>query len=111
MAATGPQVYDLILQRLAGRWQQASSILRCDVERCTLMQMVAQGFGVSVVGQATALIDVPGVVYRPFKDEPEAVPFSAVWSPYNQSATLRNLLDLARKIGQPIPPAPRQDSR
>ncbi|MFG1265001.1 LysR family transcriptional regulator [Xanthobacter aminoxidans] len=97
---TGPQVYELIIQRLAGRWASAPSILRCDVERCSLMQMIAQGFGVSVVGQAAALIEVPGVVFRPFRDEPEPVPFSAVWSPYNQSTTLRNLLDLAGKMGR-----------
>lgn len=101
-SGTGPQVYELIIQRLAGRWTSAPAILRCDVERCTLMQMIAQGFGVTVAGQAAALIDVPGVTFRPFHDEPEPVPFSAVWSPYNQSATLRNLLNLARKMGRSI---------
>lgn len=85
--------------RMPGRWA-APSILRCDVERCTLLQMIAQGFGASIVGQAAALVDIPGVVFRPFRDEPEPVPFSAVWSPYNQSAALRNLLDLARKMDQ-----------
>lgn len=78
---TGPQAYDHIALRLAGRWAVAPSILRCDVERCTLLQMVAQGFGVSIAGQAAALVDIPGVVFRPFRDEPEPVPFSAVWSP------------------------------
>lgn len=64
------------------------------------MQMIAQGFGVGIVGQAAALIDIPGVIFRPFDDEPEPVPFSAIWLPYNQSTTLRNLLDLARKMGR-----------
>ena len=99
---TGPQVYELIIQRLAGRWAAAPSILRCDVERCTVMQMIARGFGVTVAGKAAALLDVPGVVYRPFNDEPEPVPFSAVWSPYNQSAILRNLIDLAGSMGRPM---------
>lgn len=44
---TGPQAHDHIVLRLAGRWATAPSILRCDVERCTLLQMIAQGFGVS----------------------------------------------------------------
>jgi DNA-binding transcriptional LysR family regulator len=101
---TGPQVYELIIQRLAGRWEAAPAILRCDVERCTLMQMIAQGFGVTVAGKAAARVDVPGVVYRPFNDEPELVPFSAVWSPYNQSAILRNLIDLAGTMGRSIAP-------
>lgn len=99
---TGPQAYDHIVKRLAGRWADAPSILRCDVERCTLLQMIAQGFGVSIAGQANALVDIPGVVFRPFRDEPEPVPFSAVWSPYNQSATLQNLLDMANAIGRTL---------
>lgn len=99
---TGPQAYDHIVLRLAGRWTDAPSILRCDVERCTLLQMIAQGFGVSIAGQATALVDIPGVVFRPFRDEPDPVPFSAVWSPYNQSATLRNLLDMASAMGRAL---------
>lgn len=103
---TGPQAYDHIVLRLAGRWAVAPSILRCDVERCTLLQMIAQGFGVSIAGQAASLVDIPGVVFRPFRDEPEPVPFSAVWSPYNQSAGLRNLLDLARKMGRLTETAP-----
>ncbi len=103
---TGPQAYDHIVLRMAGRWAVAPSILRCDVERCTLLQLVAQGFGVSITGQAAALVDIPGVVFRPFRDEPEPVPFSAVWSPYNQSAGLRNLLDLARKMGRATETAP-----
>jgi DNA-binding transcriptional LysR family regulator len=99
---TGPQAYDHIVLRLSGRWAAAPSILRCDVERCTLLQMIARGFGVSIAGQAAALVDIPGVVFRPFRDEPDPVPFSAVWSPYNQSATLRNLLDMANAMGRSL---------
>lgn len=97
---TGPQVYEHIVQRLAGRWTATPSILRCDVGRDTLMQMIAQGFGISIASEATALVDTPGAVFRPFHDEPEPIPFSAVWSPHNQSPMLRNLLDLARKMGR-----------
>jgi len=103
LGGTGPQAYDLIIQRMAGRWLDAPLILRCGVERCTLFQMVAQGMGVSIAGQSAALVDMPGVVFRPFRDEPEPFPFSAVWSPYNQSASLRNLLDLARELGRSEP--------
>lgn len=41
------------------------------------------------------LMPVSDVTFVPFSDEPEPVPFSAVWSPFNQSTALRNLLDLA----------------
>lgn len=98
---TGPQVHDHIVQRLAGRWP-ASSIHRFDVERGTLLSMVGQGFGITIVGAATSFLTTSGVVFLPIADEPEPVPFSAVWSPFNRSATLRNLLTLANEMGQSI---------
>ncbi|MFB9951636.1 LysR family transcriptional regulator [Rhizobium puerariae] len=98
---TGPQVHDHIVLRLAGRWP-ASSIHRFDVERGTLLSMVGQGFGITIVGAATSFLTTSGVVFLPIADEPEPVPFSAVWSPSNRSATLRNLLALANKMGRSI---------
>ncbi|MFT4177958.1 MAG: LysR family transcriptional regulator [Thermomonas sp.] len=100
-SGTGPQVHDHIVLRLAGRWP-ASSIQRFDVERGTLLSMVGQGFGITIVGAATSLLPTSGVVFLPFADEPEPVPFSAVWSPFNQGTALRNLLDLATKMGRSI---------
>ncbi|WJS85777.1 LysR family transcriptional regulator [Paracoccus sp. TOH] len=97
---TGPQAYDHIVLRLAGRWP-TSSIQRFDVERSTLLSMVGQGFGITIAGAATTLLPTSGVVFLPFADEPEPVPFSAVWSPYNRSAALHNLLTLASDMGRP----------
>lgn len=94
---TGPQVHDHIVLRLAGRWP-APSILRFDVERGTLLSMVGQGFGVTIVGAATALLPTTGIVFPTFADELEPVAFSAVWSPFNRSATLKNLLNLANDM-------------
>jgi DNA-binding transcriptional LysR family regulator len=64
---TGPQTYDHIVLRLAGRWL-APSILRFEVERCTLLSMIAQGYGVTIAGEATSLVQSPGVVFRRFLD-------------------------------------------
>ncbi|MDX2266062.1 MAG: LysR family transcriptional regulator [Hyphomicrobiales bacterium] len=96
---TGPQVHDHIVLRLAGRWP-APSILRFDVGRGTLLSMVGQGFGITIVGAATALLPTTGIVFVPIADEPEPVAFTAVWSPFNRSATLKNLLNLARKMSR-----------
>jgi len=96
---TGPQVHDHIVLRLAGRWR-APSILRFDVGRGTLLSMVGQGFGITIIGAATALLPTSGIVFLPFADEPEPVPFSAVWSPSNRSAALKNLLTLASEMGR-----------
>ncbi|WP_286202023.1 LysR family transcriptional regulator [Ochrobactrum sp. SFR4] len=93
---TGPQVNDLITQRLASSWPPPL-IQRYDVERHTLLQLIAQGFGISVAGHETSLLNVPGIVFRPLQDEPEPIPFSAVWSPLNQGAILQNLLSMTKK--------------
>ena len=94
---TGPQVHDHIVLRHAGRWP-APSILRFDVGRGTLLSMVGQGFGITIVSAATALLPTTGIVFLPFADEPEPVAFSAVWSPFSRSTALKNLLNLANTI-------------
>ena len=76
------------------------SILRFDVGRGTLLSMVGQGFGITIVGAAASLLPITGIVFLPFADEPEPVPFSAVWSPCNRNATLRNMLALAGKMNR-----------
>lgn len=96
---TGPQVHDHIVLRLAGRWP-APSILRFDVGRGTLLSMVEQGFGVTIVGAATALLPTTGLVFVPFADEPKPVVFTAVWLPANRNAKLQNLLSLAGKMNR-----------
>ncbi|HHV70275.1 MAG TPA: LysR family transcriptional regulator [Ochrobactrum intermedium] len=93
----GPQVHDHILLRLSGRWPRPS-ILRVAVERASLLSMVGQGFGVTLLGEASSLLPVAGVRFLPIADEPEPIVFSVVWSPFNQSAALRNLLDLAEEM-------------
>nr|WP_316628607.1 LysR family transcriptional regulator [uncultured Brevundimonas sp.] len=93
----GPQVHDHILLRLAGQWP-APTILRIGVERASLVSMVGQGFGVTLLGSASSLSPVADVRFLPIADEPEPVMFSAVWLPFNQSAALRNLLDLADEM-------------
>ena len=62
--------------------------------------MIANGYGVTIAGEAHTLMRPPGVVFLPFLDEPEPVPFSAVWSPHNRSAALRNLLNLAKQMSR-----------
>ncbi|SPL62401.1 LysR family transcriptional regulator [Ochrobactrum soli] len=96
---TGPQVHDHIVLRHAGRWP-APSILRFDVERGTMLSMVGQGFGITIVGAATALLPTTGIIFLPFADEPEPVAFTVVWSPFNRSAALRNLLNLAGRMSR-----------
>ncbi|MCX8999928.1 LysR family transcriptional regulator [Rhizobiaceae bacterium BDR2-2] len=99
LGGTGPQVYDHIILRLAGRWNQPA-IQRFDVGRGTLMSMVAQDYGVTIASEATSQIPAPGVVFLPILDEPEPITFSAVWLPQNRSPALTNLLNLAKEAGR-----------
>ncbi|MBY8917990.1 LysR family transcriptional regulator [Nitratireductor sp. L1-7-SE] len=98
-SSTGPQVHDHIVLRLAGRLPPPS-IQRFVVGRGTLLSMVGQGFGITIVGAATALLPTTGIAFLPFADEPEPVPFSAIWSPFSQSPAVRNILVLAGKLGR-----------
>lgn len=98
---TGPHLHDHIVLRLAGH-RPTPAIQRFDVERCSLLAMVAQGFGVTIAGAATALQPMSGVTFVPISDEPEPVIFSAVWSPHNRTPALRDLLDLAGEMSRAI---------
>ncbi|MFC0220499.1 LysR family transcriptional regulator [Pseudochelatococcus lubricantis] len=100
---TGPQVHDHIVLRLTGRGL-TPSIQRFDVGRSALLSMVGQSFGITIVGAAASVLPTAGVVFASISDEPEPLTFSVVWSPYNQSQTLRHLLDLATRMGRAAKP-------
>jgi DNA-binding transcriptional LysR family regulator len=92
----GPQVHDHIVLRLAEHWSRPR-IQRFEVERDTLMSMVAQGYGLTLTSEAAAQAPFPGVVFRLILDEPEPITFSALWSPHNRSQALLHLLALAQR--------------
>jgi len=96
---TGPQVHDLIVARSVGRWP-TPEIVRLNVERNTLMRMIAAGHGISLFVHEDVAPCATNVVFLPIRDEPEAIPFSAVWSPQNRDPTMLNLLTLAMKMGR-----------
>ncbi len=66
-----------------------------------MLSMVGQGFGITIVGAATALLPTTGIVFLPFADEPEPVAFTAVWSPFNRSAALRKRARTKRLVHMP----------
>lgn len=99
VGGTGPQIYHHIISRLSDYWPRPS-VVQQDVERGTLMSMVGQGFGITIVGEAASLVETPSVVFLPIIDEPEPASFSAIWSPHDRSSTLKNLLGLARKMSR-----------
>ncbi len=94
---TGPQVHDLIVTRSAGKWP-TPTIRRFDVGQSALVSMIAAGHGVSLFVEEGAAANTANVAFRPIRDEPETIPFSAVWSPSNRAPALLNLLALATNM-------------
>lgn len=106
-SGTGPQVHDLIVARSAGK-RLTPAIQRVDVERSTLMSMIAAGHGISLFVKESTAAAMENVVFLPIADESETIPFSAVWSPRNRDPALLSLLALATKMGRSHP---KSDSR
>ncbi|WP_308219994.1 LysR family substrate-binding domain-containing protein [Nitratireductor sp. ZSWI3] len=94
---TGPQAHDHVTRRIAELGHHPR-ILHWKVGRETLFHMVAQGWGVTITTESTASVPVSGLAFRPIADEPEQADFHAVWSPYNRSQAVRDLLDLAARM-------------
>lgn len=91
---TGPQVRNHILRRLEGHWP-APKILRFDVEYSSLLTLVGQGFGLTIVSEAATYVPTSDLVFLPISDELEPVTFSAIWSPHNRNPAVAKLLSLA----------------
>ncbi|HLP67703.1 MAG TPA: LysR family transcriptional regulator [Rhizobium sp.] len=104
---TGPQVYDLIVTRSAGKWL-TPAIIRVDVGRSALLSMIAAGHGVSLFAEEGVAANTANVTFLPIIDEPETIVFSAVWSPANGNPALMTLLSLAPKISRLHPSAESQ---
>lgn len=99
---TGPQVLDLIVLRSAGKWL-TPAIQRVDLQRSTLMSMIAAGHGISIFAEDSTVANTANVAFLQISDEPETIPFSAVWSPRNRDLALLKLLALATKMGRSHP--------
>lgn len=93
---TGSQVYDLIVARTAGKWI-TPTIQRVDVERTTLMLMIAAGYGISLFVEESTVSATANVAFLPIRDESQVIPFSAVWSPNNRDPNLNKLITMADK--------------
>ncbi|MCA0850685.1 LysR family transcriptional regulator [Salipiger thiooxidans] len=74
-----------------------------------LIPLVALGRGLTLVGEAMTVIQIPGVIYRPILGE--ALPFSAVWSAKNDNPAFRRLLSLAKVMSvKPVSSLPDQNA-
>jgi len=69
--------------------------------RCRAQRAIVDdrgGHGISLFAEEAVATNTANVVFLPITDEPEAISFSAVWSPNNSSPMLHNLLNLAARM-------------
>lgn len=100
-SGTGPQVHGMIVARSAGKWP-VPAILCFEIGRTALLSMIAAGHGISLFVNEEATTATANVAFLPIQDEPEMVPFSAVWSPRNHDPAILSLLNLASKVSRSI---------
>lgn len=96
-AAPGPEIYDYLIQRLAGLGHHPN-IHPQHVGRDVLLSMAAIGRGLTLTSEATTGTQIPGIVYRPIMGE--VLPFSAIWLRRNDNPACRRLLSLARSMSR-----------
>jgi DNA-binding transcriptional LysR family regulator len=93
------------IARFGGRLSSSTH----DISQNLVMQFVALGFGLSLVGDLSSTIPYRGVAFRPLAGEDHHVSYSAVWLPGNDNPALRRFLSLARSksVERRETPAPR----
>ena len=90
------------IARMGGRL----SLSTHDVSQDLVMQLVALGFGLSLLSDSSTAIPYPGVAFRPLAEEDNHVSYCAVWLPGNDNPALRRFLSLARSMSSERRQAP-----
>jgi len=94
-APPGEEIHDFLIQHLAALGHHPD-IVRHDVGRDDLIQLVALGRGLTLTSEATIAAKAPGVRFLPLAEE--LLPFSAVWASRNENPALLLLLETARQL-------------
>jgi DNA-binding transcriptional LysR family regulator len=94
-AAPGQEIYNYLVQRLAGLGRQPE-ILPHSVGRHNLLSLVALGQGLTLASEGITATQVPGVVFRHIGNE--TLPYSMVWSEQNDNPALQRFLDIAASL-------------
>ncbi|WP_158815394.1 LysR family transcriptional regulator [Methylocapsa sp. S129] len=91
----GEEFQDLLVTKLASS-EDRPRVLRHDVSRGSLKNLVGAGFGVSLVTEAGIGLTFPGLIYREVRDGAGAsrVGYSAHWRGDNENPALASFLTL-----------------
>ncbi len=92
--ATGPETEDYLVQQLSGPdFYPKISVQHIGCEN--LLNMVSQGFGITLATASTINIAHLGVRFVPIVGDEDAVSFSIVWSHSNRNPALKYLVDMS----------------
>lgn len=91
----GPDIEEHLVRRMA-RWDAELRVQLHRVGQCNLINMVAMGFGVTLVAGPPPRSASDGVVLVPLADR-NVIPVHAVWTKSNPNPALKALLDIARR--------------
>jgi len=95
--ARGEEVYDFIIQNLAGPGCKPR-IDRHLVNRDMLLQIVAGGPGLTLINEAAAAVSISGGCFKPI--EGEELVYCAVRSQTNDNSAARRLFSLAKELSK-----------
>lgn len=93
--APGEEIRDYLVQHLADL-SRHPEINPQFVGRDSLLAFVSSERGLTLTSEATIAMQMPGISYRPMRNE--ILPFSAVWSAKNNNPAADKLLSLARSM-------------
>jgi DNA-binding transcriptional LysR family regulator len=92
--AGGPEIEDYLVRQLSGsEIRPKISVQHVSCEN--LLNMVAQGFGITLVANSAVGVGYPDVRLVPIASGEDMFSFGAVWSATNQNPALKFLLDMS----------------
>lgn len=95
----GPDIEEYLVQRTA-KWGVEPQVQLHSVGQCNLINMVATGFGATIIVGALPQAASGGVVAIPLAGR-NVLPLCAVWMESNPNPALKALLDIVRGSGLP----------
>lgn len=93
------ELRDIVLNRF-GEFDHPPRFENYAVNQRSVLQFVAMGCGVTLIGEPSALMRQQGVTFRPLADKSATLTYAAVWLPENDNPALRRFLSLARKMAK-----------
>lgn len=100
-----PEIQEILISKLASS-EDRPNLVQHDVSRGDIQNLVAAGFGVSLMCEA-AVGHCPGVICREARDGggPTRVAYTSYWEETNDNPVLKNFLKLLEERYPPLPSA------